>query len=93
VGGREREDRTARLISSCPSYDAGRVNELALRQGSVDPLSCRRWKRARWPDRGRALCLRGGEARQSEKNKGKEGREREGRRGDTHVHTCTCERG
>lgn len=41
------EGRTARLISSCPSYGAGRVNELASRQGPVDPLSCRCRERTR----------------------------------------------
>lgn len=50
-GETRREDggrRAARLISSCPSYGPGGVNELASRQGPTDLLSCStdstRWK-------------------------------------------------
>lgn len=62
LGERRGEGETARLISSCPSYGAGRVNELASRQGPVDPLSCRRWRESETADRARARDLPRGEA-------------------------------
>lgn len=59
-GGRRRREeavgQAARLISSCPSYGPGRVNELASRQGPTDLLSCSMDRRERKRPR-LALCL------------------------------------
>lgn len=77
LGERRGEGETARLISSCPSYGAGRVNELASRQGPVDPLSCRRWRESETADpREHAICQEEKRETESERNKWRRGGDR-----------------
>lgn len=73
LGERRGEGETVRLISSCPSYGAGRVNELASRQGPADPLSCRRSRENETADRASTRFAKRRSGRQSERNKWKRG--------------------